>query len=272
MQRINHLISLLSALLVLFLAGSAFFLSFESLRDLAVQIGVSQKNAWLYPAIIDGAIIVFSLSVLRANLARERTMYPWVLVSVFTLLSVVLNIIHAQQELLAQFLAAIPPVALFLSFELLLAQLKETAVRLEAQTSLAEINREIKEKESELIALVRERSETIEKLEEKIGRLTEQKGQLKTEFQVNSNGNIGSKASESDTIGRARQQRTTKKQEAMHHLLEIIRTNPSATLSELAGDIGRSKSTVGGYLSELQLAALIEKGEFGWQVVENVSI
>jgi hypothetical protein len=85
----------------------------------------------------------FSLSVLRANLARERTMYPWVLVSVFTLLSVVLNIIHAQQELLAQFLAAIPPVALFLSFELLLAQLKETAVRLEAQNSLAEINREI---------------------------------------------------------------------------------------------------------------------------------
>ncbi len=47
--------------------------------------------------------------------------------SVFTLLRVQLNIIHAQQELLAQFLAAIPPVALFLSFELLLAQLKETA-------------------------------------------------------------------------------------------------------------------------------------------------
>jgi hypothetical protein len=57
--------------------------------------------------------------------------YPWVLVSVFTIAEhLVLNIIHAQKELLAQFLAAIPPVALFLSFELLLAQLKETAVRL----------------------------------------------------------------------------------------------------------------------------------------------
>ncbi|MCB8927644.1 MAG: DUF2637 domain-containing protein [Ardenticatenaceae bacterium] len=120
MQRINHLISLVSALLVLFLAGSAFFLSFESLKDLAVQIGIAEAIAWLYPAIIDGAIIVFSLSVLRANLTRERPVYPWVLVSLFTLLSVVLNIIHAQRELLAQFLAAIPPVALFLSFELLL--------------------------------------------------------------------------------------------------------------------------------------------------------
>ena len=101
MQRINHLISLVSALLVLFLAGSAFFLSFESLKDLAIQIGIGEGIAWLYPAIIDGAIFVFSLSVLRANLTRERTVYPWVLVSLFTLLSVVLNIIHAQRELLA---------------------------------------------------------------------------------------------------------------------------------------------------------------------------
>ncbi|MAT42824.1 MAG: hypothetical protein CL609_10810 [Anaerolineaceae bacterium] len=159
--------------------------------------------AWLYPAIIDGAIIVFSLSVLRANLTRERTVYPWVLVSVFTLLSVVLNIIHAQQELLAQFLAAIPPVALFLSFELLLAHLKETAVRLEAQNSLDEIVREIREKESELDGIVRNRTETIEKLE---------------------------------------------------------------------GEIGRSKSTVGGYLSEMQVANWIKKGELGWKVLKDVGI
>ncbi|MAU01159.1 MAG: hypothetical protein CL608_28785 [Anaerolineaceae bacterium] len=270
MQRINHLISLVSALLVLFLAGSAFFLSFESLKDLAVQIGIADPIAWLYPAIIDGAIIVFSLSVLRANLTRERTVYPWVLVSGFTLLSVVLNIIHAHQELLAQFLAAIPPVALFLSFELLLAQLKETAVRLEAQNSLAEIVREIRIKESELDMLIQNRTETIEKLEGEIERLTEQKGQLKTEIQVHSNGNSGSKAPQSDTIGRARRQRTTKKQEAIQQLLAIIRTKPNATLSEFAVEIGRSKSTVGGYLSELQVAGSIEKYEFGWRVLHDV--
>jgi hypothetical protein len=272
MQRINHFISLFTALLVLFLAGSAFFLSFESLRDLAVQIGVAEEIAWLYPAIIDGAIIVFSLSVLRANLTRERTVYPWVLVSVFTLLSVVLNIIHAQQELLAQFLAAIPPIALFLSFELLLAQLKETAVRLEAHNSLDEIVREIRKKESELDEIVMERSKMIENLEGEIGRLAEQKGQLKIEIQTHSNGNSGSKASKSDTIGRARQQRTSKKQAAMQRLLEVIRTKPNATLSELAVEIGRSKSTVGGYLSELQAAKSIEKDELGWTAMGNVSV
>ena len=271
MQRINHFISLFTALLVLFLAGSAFFLSFESLRDLAVQIGVAEEIAWLYPAIIDGAIIVFSLSVLQANLTRARTVYPWVLVSVFTLLSVVLNIIHARQELLAQFLAAIPPIALFLSFELLLAQLKETAVRLEAQNSLDEIVREIRKKESELDEIVLERSEMIENLEGEIGRLAEQKGRLKSEIQDHPNTNGIQKASESDTIGWARQQRTSKKQEAMQRLLEVIRTKPNATLSELAVEIGRSKSTVGGYLSDMQETHLIKKGEFGWKVLKAMS-
>lgn len=153
-----------------------------------------------------------------------------------------------------------------------MAQLKETAVRLEAQNSLDEIVREIRIKESELDKIVQERSEKIEKLEGEIGRLTEQKDQLKTGIEVHSNGSGGSKPSESDTIGRARRQRTTKKQEAIQRLLEIIQTKPNATLSELAIEIGRSKSTVGGYLSELQVAALIEQGEFGWQIVENISI
>lgn len=54
-------------------------------------------------------------------------MYPWILVSVFTLLSV---IDHHPCTTRA--------VTSFRSFELLLDRLKETAVRLEAQNSLAE--------------------------------------------------------------------------------------------------------------------------------------
>jgi predicted transcriptional regulator len=141
---------------------------------------------------------------------------------------------------------------------------------MEAQNSLDEIVREIRVKESELDGIVRNRMETIKKLEGEIGRLTEQKGQLKTEIQVHSNGSSGAEASESDTIGRARQQRTTKKQEAMQRLLEVIRTKPNATLSELAVEIGRSKSTAGGYLSELQLAGSIEKDELGWRVLQDM--
>ncbi|MCA9954730.1 MAG: hypothetical protein KC434_08425, partial [Anaerolineales bacterium] len=152
------------------------------------------------------------------------------------------------------------------------AQLKETAVRLEAQNSLNHLIREIQIKESELDKIVREHSETIEKMEGEIGRLTQKKSKLKTEIQVHSNGRNGPKASESDTIERARQQRTSKKQEAMQRLLEIIRMKPKATLSELASEIGRSKSTIGGYLSELQAGRTIEKGEAGWHVVEKIVV
>jgi hypothetical protein len=87
-------------------------------RGLALDNGAGLKTAWLYPAIIDGAILVFSLSVVQVSLNKERTAYPWVLVGLFTGLSVLLNIVHAEPTLLAQAMAAIPPVALFLSFEL----------------------------------------------------------------------------------------------------------------------------------------------------------
>lgn len=56
----------------------------------------------------------------------------------------------------------------------------------------------------------------------------------------------------------------------MQQLLEIIQTKPNATLSELAIEIGRSKSTIGGYLVELQAAKLIDKYEFGWRVLQDV--
>lgn len=47
MQRINHLISLVSALLVLFLAGSAFFLLFESLkRGGRMKLGHLTRPVW----------------------------------------------------------------------------------------------------------------------------------------------------------------------------------------------------------------------------------
>ncbi|MCA9901889.1 MAG: helix-turn-helix domain-containing protein [Ardenticatenaceae bacterium] len=45
-----------------------------------------------------------------------------------------------------------------------------------------------------------------------------------------------------------------------------MQTKPNATLSELAKEIGRSKSTVSGYLSELQSRESIGKGMFEWRI------
>ncbi|BCU76394.1 DUF2637 domain-containing protein [Luteolibacter sp. LG18] len=112
-----------SALLVLLLALGAFFLSYESLRDLAANSGAAApKQAWMFPLVIDGSIMVFSLSALRASLSGERSHWHMALVIVVTLMSVGLNAAHANGGWLARTMAAMPPLLLFFAFESLMKQ------------------------------------------------------------------------------------------------------------------------------------------------------
>ena len=288
MKRVNTVISLLSGGLVLFLAGSAFWLSFDALQSLAVAAGISESRSWLYPAIIDGSIIIFSLSVLRANLNRETVLYPWVLVSVFTLLSIVLNIIHAQTGLLAQFMAAIPPVALFVSFELLMSQIKTLVQRVNALQSLSEITKAIMSKKQELDALieskkqeldalvknrtqeldelVKERTKNLDDLNEQIEQLEQKKDALELEAVQLKNERQQYSSSSTDSIRQARQAKANKKGQAKEQLLTYLDDHPNASLSEMAKAIGRSKSTAGIYISELQESGLLSKNGQGWTI------
>lgn len=275
MQPANKYISAFSALLVLFLASSAFVLSFEALKDLAKHAGVAEQMAWLYPAIIDGAIIIFSLSVLRANLNRENVLYPWALVSLFTVLSVALNIIHAEQDFLARFLAAIPPVALFLSFELLTSHLKAVTIRLRAIQSLTEIDKEIQEKQielsnvivsrtAELDGIVHERKALLEKLDTEIKQLEDKISNLKEEARQKNEVVKNTLSTNIVKNGRSKHGRTIKKPDALQQLLTFLSNSPNASLSEMATIIGRSKSTAGAYVAELEAHNMLRKDSEGW--------
>ncbi|MCB0037226.1 MAG: DUF2637 domain-containing protein [Anaerolineales bacterium] len=266
MSKANSVISIITGTLVLFVAAGAFWLSFEALRDLAHQVGIATQRAWLYPIIIDGAIIIFSLSVLRASLNRENPLYPWVLVGSFTALSVILNIVHAQIDLLARFLAAIPPVALFLSFELLMGQIRAIVERLDAVKSLQEISANIEVTRSELDALLSDKSNLQDKLNGNIQNLEDKKSALQDEIRELRTAKRHTQASGTGSIAQARQARADKKTLAMKALLDHVKTNPQATLSEMAQAIGRAKSTAGSYVSELQDHGLLSKDEDGWQV------
>ena len=182
MSKANKLISISTGVLVAFLAGGAFWLSFDALKDLAAGNGIVSGMAGLYPAIIDGAIIVFSLSVLQASLNRDKTLYPWALVAIFTILSVVLNIVHAPQDFLPRILAAIPPVALFLSFELLMNQVKGIVRRAAAFQSLRDLATTIRQKQAALDTVVQERTADLNKLAAQIERLEQKKGELANEL------------------------------------------------------------------------------------------
>jgi len=129
-ERAISTISWLSSALVLGLALASFWLSFDALRHLAIEKSeVPPHLAFLFPLIVDGAIIVFSLSALRASLRTEKSYFLTLLVCVATIGSILFNISHAGEELLGRIIAATPPVLLFLSFEALMHQTKSELER-----------------------------------------------------------------------------------------------------------------------------------------------
>jgi hypothetical protein len=107
------------------LAVGGFAMSYDALHSLALTQGVPAPLAWMWPLVVDGFIVVASLSVVRAVADGRRAGYPWLLVLTFSTISVAFNVVHAAPTLVARFVAAIPPAALVLSFELLMRQLRQ---------------------------------------------------------------------------------------------------------------------------------------------------
>ena len=101
-----------------FIAAGAFWLSFTALADLARRSGIDAGQAWAWPLIVDGIIVVATVAVVA--LARQRSAwYPWVLLAAGALVSVTANAIHAVVAadadvpgVLAASVAAVPPLVL----------------------------------------------------------------------------------------------------------------------------------------------------------------
>ncbi len=101
-----------------FIAAGAFWLSFTSLADLAARSGIGAGQAWAWPLIVDGIIVVATVAVV-ALAGQHAAWYPWALLVGGALVSVTANAIHAVvaadadvPRLLAASVAAVPPVVL----------------------------------------------------------------------------------------------------------------------------------------------------------------
>lgn len=101
-----------------FVAAGAFWLSFTSLADLAARSGIGDGQAWAWPLIVDGVIVVSTVAVVALAGARSAW-YPWMLLAGAAAVSVTANSIHAVVAadadvpgLLAAAVAAVPPVVL----------------------------------------------------------------------------------------------------------------------------------------------------------------
>jgi hypothetical protein len=149
LRRLLFGVILVMTAVVLGVAGAAFFTSFEAIRDFAARSGgIRAEHAWLVPLLVDSFIFIASAADLWFTVTgaarsvdgwAQRTILwsPKLLLALAASGSFALNIAHAQPTWAARGVAAIPPIALVLTFEILLAVVRRAAAariaRLSAQ-------------------------------------------------------------------------------------------------------------------------------------------
>jgi len=247
--------SRISAALVALLAAGAFLLSYNALRAVAAQNGIPGWQSYLWPLLVDFALIVFSLSVVRNSLLGERTRWPWLLVALYTAATVSFNILHAPANLTARVVAVVAPVSLFLSFETLMAQVRSEVCRAEVTRTLSDLTAEAER----LAARRDELASALETLTRKRDALTAELSDLRAAKRRE-------KASGLGNLNAANASRQAKKEQAQRALLSYLKDHPHASLSEIGQAIGRSKTTAGSYVNELMDAGRLNRNGKGWQV------
>lgn len=239
----ENVISLFSGVLVIAIGSLAFTLSFNAIRELAESYGTPKHLSWIVPVIVDTAVIAFSVSVLRASLMGE-TGAKWVgrfLIVFYTGLSVAFNVGHSTGELWAIVIAVIVPITVLTGFETFVHQIESWVNRTGVIRTIADLQQQVTEltlNKARLDEKITEQHLAIEELNERIGELTLHK-------------------------------RILILNEAQRLLLEYVRLNPVASQIEMAKHIGKSKSTVSGYIRELIQTGLMVKGESGYEIVES---
>jgi hypothetical protein len=139
LRRLLFGVILVMTAVVVGVAGAAFFTSFEAIRDFAERSGgIRAEHAWLVPLLVDSFIFISSAADLWFTVTgaarsvdgwAQRTIIwsPKLLLALAASGSFALNIAHAEPTWAARGVAAIPPIALVLTFEILLAVVRRAA-------------------------------------------------------------------------------------------------------------------------------------------------
>lgn len=115
------LISWLTGLLTLTVAIFSFVVSFVSLVGISREFGF--PIPYLFPLTIEAGVIIFSLNAIYRSLNKEVSKWQWSLVILSSLLALVFNVLHAQDNWISRVMFAIPSIFFLLSFENFLSQI-----------------------------------------------------------------------------------------------------------------------------------------------------
>lgn len=123
------------------IGAGAFWLSFTALADLAMRSGIAAGQAWIWPLLVDGLIVVATVAVVALD-GHRTAWYPWALLIAGAMVSVTANAAHALVTaeatvpgVLAATVAAVPPLVLLASTHLTVVLIRSTRM---AETSTAE--------------------------------------------------------------------------------------------------------------------------------------
>jgi hypothetical protein len=109
------------------LTGTAFWLSYEHLHDVADANGLEGARAWAWPGTVDMFIVAGELLILRAALRGRFDWFAYLLAAVGSLGSIALNVagVGWGASPLEYVVAAVPPVAALLAFAAVMRQVHE---------------------------------------------------------------------------------------------------------------------------------------------------
>lgn len=148
--RIVNTLTAAVGLLVLLIGAGAFVLSYDALYATGLANGIPTGKAWIWPLLIDGPLVVFTLALLAAQLTRQGIKLWAGLVILYTLATVGFNLSHAQPSPLGWTVAIVAPVGLLLTTEALRHLAKNIIERQAAVGSLAELSNQLVTRRADL--------------------------------------------------------------------------------------------------------------------------
>lgn len=238
-------ISIIGGIIVFFLAVSAFVLSYDALYRLALANGITPWLAWLWPLCLDAFMVSASLAVLRNSLVSERTWYQWVLVGAFTILSITFNAIHAPDTILARSVFALPPLVVFLSFELLVSQIKSAVKRHAVSVSLEAMTEAVSRAKAELADL-----------EKRADELSRRIDTMQTDT-----------APDDTDTALAQGMKHAQKEVRQARIISIIQAEPDISYPDLAARLAVSLPTIKRDMAELLDTGKVRRNGHGLEVV-----
>ncbi len=211
----NQIIAWVTGILTLLLALFAFVLSFNALTDLAHTHKVSIPP--LFPFVVEFGVIIFSLNALFRSMNGESAKWQWSLVIGSSLLAGLLNIAHAETDILSRTMAAMPSLFLLLSFESFLSLLKYSVTRQSAIVTLDKIQSAIADKNAAYDKLLTDKQAQLDKLNGQIEKSQAQLDTLRSDIRATKQ---ATKQSNVQKMTQAKQDKVAQRRQQVLSMLE----------------------------------------------------